>query len=96
MERRPKDLMSVREFLDTARFEGEAGVENLAYLIQRLSGPPAIRQLQFRNGCHVTSITEFLADNPGCVEAMLDWIQDNYSECNDQEPDEDGDTVDRA
>lgn len=42
-------------------------------------GPPPIKQLQFNNGAYVSSITDFMEDNPGVVEVMVDWIKDNYS-----------------
>lgn len=84
------DSKSIREFIDTARFEGDRGVENLAMVIERLVGSPGIKQLQFNNGCYVTSITEFLADNPGCITAMLEWMEENYeSEIEEGEDSED-------
>lgn len=71
---------TTRQFIDTARWEGDRGTENFAFLIERLVGDPAIRQLQFNNGAHVSSILEFMADNPGLVEVMVEWVEDNYAD----------------
>ena len=59
------------------RTEGEPAVEILADLVEKLGYKG--RQLQFRNGAYVDSLTDFLADNPGCMEAIYTWISDNAS-----------------
>lgn len=71
---------TIQEFIDSARWSGTKGPENFAYLVERLTGNPAIKQLQFDNGAYVSSILEFMEDNPGLVDAMVEWIVDNYEE----------------
>jgi hypothetical protein len=51
------------------RTEGDPGVENLEKLVQTLGYDGHI----FRFG---TPIEAFLSDNPGCIEAIVNWISE--------------------
>jgi hypothetical protein len=55
--------------------EGSQAVENFAKICEKLGYKG--RQLLFSNGAAVTSITDFLEDNPGCLETMYTWIAEN-------------------
>lgn len=35
-------------------------------------------QLQCNNGAFVSSLLNFLDDNPGAMEALRDWVLENY------------------
>lgn len=85
------DQKTITEFINSTRREGDKASENFAYLVERLVGSPAIKQLQFNNGCYVSSILEFMGDNPGLVEAMVGWVQENYeSEIQEDDAEEEG------
>lgn len=51
--------------------EGESGVEALNFVTKELD----YKDDGFRYG---SSFERFLADNPGAVEAVLKWIDNNY------------------
>ena len=63
--------------------------EQLAAFIEERVRIAEIKQLQFRNGAWVTSITEFLDDNPGAIEAITNWINENYPILEEDESEED-------
>ena len=50
------------------RTEGTSGVENLEKLIKALD----VQYNDYRFDC----LREFLRDNSGCVEAMIEWIKE--------------------
>lgn len=58
--------------------EGSRAIASFAALCERIGYKG--NQLTLNNGSHVTSITDFLEDNPGCVEVIFDWITDNYTD----------------
>lgn len=35
-------------------------------------------QLQCRNGAFVSSLLDFFDDNPGAMEALVEWVMDNH------------------
>lgn len=55
------------------RFEGEKGVENLNKVAKLLG----YDESNFKYG---SALETFLADNPGAMEAILEWI-DNNANC---------------
>lgn len=92
---KPDCTKTIREFIDTSRWEGEKATENFAYLCERLVGRPGIQQLAFNNGCYVSGILEFMEDNPGLVQAMVEWVEENYeSEIEEKEEEEEADADD--
>lgn len=46
-------------------------------------------QLTCRNGAQVTSLIDFLNDNPGLIEAMMNWTFDNVILEDDDDDDDD-------
>lgn len=63
------------EYLDTRKFysfEGEKGVSSLEQVVTDIG----YRGDNFRFGDPISS---FLCDNPGCIEAIMEWIKDNLS-----------------
>lgn len=61
------------------RYEGRPGLEGLCKLAERM-GYNGIPQLATRNGSYVSSLCDMLEDNPGAVEALVNWIADFYRE----------------
>ena len=55
-------------------------VQNLCALSEELGYRGSYQQLMLPNGSAVSSLLNFLEDNPGCMDAMMNWIQDNYEE----------------
>ena len=73
------------------RGEGESGVRNLARLCRGLGYADPLHYGMFEGACYGDLIM-FLEDNPGAVEAICDWIEDNYeSELNGESEDSDSD-----
>lgn len=68
---------------DTHRTEGKAGIENLLLLIRSM-GYKDIQQwgMFHKKGISgaYSDIFEFLEDNPGCIEAIKEWICDQEIE----------------
>jgi hypothetical protein len=58
------------------RTEGETGVKNLCKLVNAMGYSDEFRFGSFEyNGSYGDLIT-FLEDNPGCIEAIKEWIGD--------------------
>jgi DNA-directed RNA polymerase subunit RPC12/RpoP len=57
------------------RLEGRQGVENLAKVVNVLGYEDFQHYGQLRGGASLGDIFEFLGDNPGCIEAMIEWIK---------------------
>lgn len=65
----------MEQYMDTKKFysfEGERGVKQLSELFEDLG----YKEESFLYG---DPISLFLADNYGCIEAMLEWVTDNYT-----------------
>jgi len=70
MSDRMEDI--VDEFCDQEQFhsfEGDRGVERLNVIAKVLG----YEESGFKYG---TSLEQFLSDNPGAIEALVDWIKD--------------------
>jgi hypothetical protein len=53
--------------------------EDLCALVEKLGySRGRFGQLQNRNGSFVSSLTDFLDDNPDAMDAIRDWIVENY------------------
>ena len=52
------------------RFEGESAIKSLNKITKQLG----YQEQSYRNG---TSLEEFLKDNPGCCQAIIEWIIEN-------------------
>lgn len=74
--------------------EGSAGLKNLCRYVRTLGYKDDFNQLQLSSDACVGDLLLFLEDNPGAIEAMLDWVDDNadiYPDPNgDNDEDEDG------
>lgn len=56
-------------------FEGRRGVENLCKLVEALGYRDTFQYFgQLNNGACIGSLINFLEDNSGCIEAMVNWI----------------------
>jgi hypothetical protein len=71
MEEEQKSMHDIlQEFLEQNkiyRFEGDAGVRNLERVVEALGYPGH----DFRYG---TPVESFLSDNPGAIDAIIEWI----------------------
>ncbi len=61
--------MTLREVEDT-----DQSSEGLAMLARRLGYRSRMGQLVMRNGATASDLFEFLDDNPGACEAVIDWV----------------------
>lgn len=52
-------------------------VKQLCKLCEELGYGRYLRQGIFDNGSAMSSLIDFLNDNPGCIEIILSWIKDN-------------------
>ena len=74
--------MELRELLDRyidqeslTSFEGQRGVKNLAKLVNALGYSDTINRYgQMAGGACMGDIFVFLEDNPGAIEALIEWI----------------------
>jgi hypothetical protein len=56
------------------RTEGMAGVKNLCRIVRALGYKDDMYRMQLDVGCALGDLLEFLQDNPGAIEALIDWI----------------------
>jgi hypothetical protein len=82
------------------RYEGSEGIRNLARLAKGLGYEDPMNLGYFDGACY-GDLIYLLEDNPGLVEVMLDWLEENFeseldddSEDDDSEDDEDDDSED--
>jgi len=75
-------LNLIEEYRDEKKMhcmEGSTGVENLCRLVNTMGYQDAMHRGQFaQDGCH-GDLIEFLSDNPGAIEAIINWIADQNS-----------------
>lgn len=71
--------MTKEEFLNL-RSDGNRGFQDLCHLVEELGYRNFPQQLQNNNGTFVSSLTNFLEDNPGAIQSIYDWIEENYEE----------------
>lgn len=69
-------------------FEGDSGVRNLCKLLKGTLGYEDRFMPSFSDGSSVGSLTAFLADNPGAIFAMMEWIEENNKVLNIEECEE--------
>lgn len=83
-----RDVTLTSEDLDGLRIEGSRGFEDLCKLAEMLGyRRERYGQLQNRNGSFVSSLMDFFEDNPGCIEAIHEWVRTQYAadiEANDE------------
>lgn len=68
-----REAIQIWEEENGERNDGRTGVENLAKLAGALGYNDPMKFGQFLGGCY-GDLIEFLEDNPGCVEAIKEWI----------------------
>lgn len=65
------------QYMRSRRIEGESGVRNFCRFIRESLGYHDPQNFgQFDGACYGDLIT-FLEDNPGAVQAVVEWIDDN-------------------
>lgn len=68
--------------------EGSHGFENLCRLVRAIGYRDALHQMQFDGGC-VGDLMCFFEDNPGAIEAIINWIGEQdiqeWKECLESE-----------
>jgi hypothetical protein len=63
-------MTSRKEIEDTKQ-----NVAGLAMMARKLGyTSPGFEQLHFNNGASATNLFDFLGDNPGAIEAIIDWV----------------------
>ena len=89
---------AVDQFIDENKLhgiEGRRGVENFAKVCRALGYRDFSSYGQLQGGACIGDIFEFLGDNPGCLEVMIEWISsrrpnpewlDSIKECLTSEP----------
>jgi hypothetical protein len=85
------------------RSEGEEGIRNLARLAKGLGYEDPLNFGQFDGACYGDLIA-LLEDNPGLVEVMMEWLEENFeseleeseesSDLDEEDTDEDSDDED--
>lgn len=53
--------------------------DDLCLLARRLGYKDGPEQLLLTNGASVTNLIDFLEDNPGAIEALVDWVLEEGS-----------------
>lgn len=61
----------------------------LASLAEELGYGSSFKQLTFHNGASASSLLEFFDDNPGAIEAVVEWIGDQPDLVGDDEEEDD-------
>ena len=74
---------AIEKYLDKSNLhstEGSRGIKLLAKLARALGYEDRLRFGQLGNGAVIGDIIEFLEDNSGAIEAVVDWVKDQNSE----------------
>lgn len=61
--------------------EGNRGLQNLCKVACAIGYTDPTRQLINNDGSCVGDLLCFLEDNPGAIDALLEWITENMEEC---------------
>lgn len=61
------------------RTEGSSGIRNLGRIC-RLLGYKDFQNFGYFDGASYGDLINFLEDNPGAVEAIYEWMLENYTE----------------
>lgn len=72
--------MMLDAFIDQEKlynFEGQRGVSNLCKVVRALGYKDYMQTGQMSQGGVLGDLCEFLGDNPGCIEAIVNWIREN-------------------
>jgi len=69
-----------REEFRNLRSEGVRGFQDLCKLAEELGYDGFPQQLQNNNGTFVSSLINFLEDNPGVIQTIYDWVEENFKE----------------
>jgi hypothetical protein len=62
------------------RNEGRTGVKNLCRVVNAIGYQDRLHFGAFSQNSSVGDLIEFLEDNPGCIEAIKEWIIDQNVE----------------
>lgn len=55
--------------------------EDLAELVEQLGyNDPSFKQLLFNNGAAASSLIDFFDDNPGALDVIVNWIEENHKD----------------
>lgn len=60
--------------------EGSSAISDLCQLSEKLGYRDRYSHITLRDGSNLYSFINFLEDNPGAVESIYSWIEDNYSD----------------
>jgi hypothetical protein len=74
------NLENVLKEYDLHSTEGARGLKNLAKLVRLLGHKDFQSYGMFENGAAAGDILTFLEENPGAIEALYNWVDENYSD----------------
>lgn len=68
----------IEEYLDVEggmnQYEGSTGVASLCKLVKVMGYTNYQQYGNIGRGANVSDLAEFLSDNPGAIEALMEWI----------------------
>lgn len=67
--------------------------DDLCELVEKIGYRQQPYQLQCNNGSFVSSLLYFFDDNPGAMEVLAEWIEDNYADELEEECEEDDEEI---
>jgi hypothetical protein len=70
---------------ENLRTEGRRGLEDLCKLARKLGYKDRLFQMQLSKDACVWDLLEFLEDNSGAIEAIYEWIDDNFPDGEDED-----------
>lgn len=77
--------MATRRDIENLRLNSS---DALCELAEMLSYRGAVDQLCCSNGAYVSSLLAFFDDNPGAMEAVVEWVLENSPEVEEDEEEE--------
>mgnify|MGYP001585028116 CR=1 FL=1 len=78
--------MVSKKTLENGTFRNSA---DLCRLAETLGYSRPYGQLQCENGAFVSSLLDFFNDNPGAIQAVVEWAMENHPEVSEEEEEED-------
>ena len=66
--------------IDNLPIEGNSGIKSLCRIADELGYNDPLHQIVNNDGSCIGDLICFLEDNPGAIEAIINWTKDNYQE----------------
>lgn len=78
-----KTTITTRKEFEGLRCEGNRGFQDLCVLARSVNGPASVQQLYNNNGTSVSDLIEFLENNPGAIQAIYNWVEEEDHFCDE-------------